>query len=117
MFLAPPSAALPDVERGQLHPLVERLHAGPAGHHRAPATGRLGAGGLPPHRHRRHRWKEPGWQFPGALSHPQHRPADPPSAMVQAHGRAHGHRRLPTIQVSDFIIQQQHGNTFTLISF
>ena len=94
-----PSPPLPDVECGELSPLVERLHSGSARLHRAAAAGRLGAGGLPSHRDRRHRGEEPGRKLPGALPHAQHPPADPQTALVQAPSRAHGHRGLPALQV------------------
>lgn len=97
--LHPHSSSVPDMECCELHPLVERLHSGSAGHHRAAHPGGLGAGGLPAHRHRRHCGKESSRQLPGAVPHSKHRPADPYAAVVQTHGRTHGHRRLPAFQV------------------
>lgn len=94
------SSSVRDVECSELNPLVERLHPGPAGHHRAPPAGCLGTGGIPPHRHRWDCGKEPSWQLPGSLPHPQHPPADPYAALVQTRSCTHGHRRLPAIQVS-----------------
>lgn len=94
------SPSVPHVERGELGPLVERLHSGSPSHHCVPAARGLGAGGLPPHRHWRHRWEEPSRQLPSALPHSKHPSADPCTALVQAGRCPHGHRRLPAFQVS-----------------
>lgn len=98
-FFSPHSTPLPDMERGELRPLVQRLHSGSARHHCAPPTGHMDPRGLPAHSHWRHCGKKPGRALSGSVPNSQHRPTNPATALVQAHGRAHGHWRLPAIQV------------------
>uniref|UniRef100_A0ACB8EWD3 Uncharacterized protein n=1 Tax=Sphaerodactylus townsendi TaxID=933632 RepID=A0ACB8EWD3_9SAUR len=91
-------SVLPDVERGQLGALGQRLDAGAAGHHHLPVANSLAPGGLSPHGHRGHLRQEPGRPLRRALPHQEHRPRDPSPALVQVHPGAHDYWGLPALQ-------------------